>query len=530
MPDSEISVVIGDVAFTETELSGVRWQGQLRGMATAEFTLDCNAEKTRRVAMTDPVEIRSDDYLHFGGRVVEARARGKLLQLKCEAAPQFNSDLTGFVARTSVLQGMRMLALDGGARVPEADDRNLVCKASTRSLDWDDLLNRVQEAGTCGDALRIIGDAASGIELSKPEKELLERGLARIRQAVTEAGLHKNDVRTIPASGYRSAMAEWRADAWRYRWHPDDHEVIVPVRDMVVPQSSVTIGDVTFMDSSSTSVMKPYLTGDAGEWFRTDWDAPVLARTVVAEGDLWSAKRAGREKIVRAIELLVFRLNFSLGHWKLADADYTPVRYQRPSGACPAVAGASLVHNLATDEFWLGLAGCGQAPDLVELRARGGPLFEALCTTPSEKDLRTDLGEHVRAALHWSYRAALSESLIDRFLLRWIAMEMLLSNDHEDAGAVIRRTPFAIVSLGEKVKPLRRELQDRWLPLRNRIAHQAIQADPELAAGAARVQFFLDATIAHAVAKARENYTFGSWLAYLDQQGLSAPPVRETAT
>ena len=80
MPATEISIVIGEVVFSAAELSGVRWNSQLRGIATAEFTMDCNAEKTHRVCMTDPVEVRSGDYR---GASLRSDARSSELTWLC---------------------------------------------------------------------------------------------------------------------------------------------------------------------------------------------------------------------------------------------------------------------------------------------------------------------------------------------------------------------------------------------------------------------------------------------------------------
>jgi hypothetical protein len=491
-------------------------------MSTAEFSVDADSDKARRMAMTAWVEIRSGDHLMFDGNVVEAFCADEKLQVRCATAPQFNSDLVACAARTPWFQAVRVLVLDEGLRLPEADDENLICKTRSRSFDWDCLLDEVESAANCDQALELLKHLPEG-NISEPEKELIHQGLAFIRRAAKETRYADEPMDKIPASAYRRGVREWRAEAWRYRRGVDEHEVIVPIGNIVVPMSAVDVAGVTFMDASRTSVMKQYLTDDMGPFLRDGWELPVLARTVVTGSDLWSARQAGREKVAQGVEAVVFRLNYSPSMWKTADSRYESTRFARPSGSCPRMSDNSLVHNLATDEYWLGPIGRAREPDLVELRARGGRLLDALSISPLDWP-DTDLAAHIRAALHWSYRAAASESLVDRFLLRWIALEMLLCGEDDGTPAMIRRMPFAVVSVEGKVKPMRRELEKSWILLRNEVVHRALHAHPRLSEGTRRIHYFSDATIAHAIARLDEDQTFGSWLAYLDAQALSKPP------
>ena len=524
--DQEIRLTIGEIVFGASEVTGLRTQSRINGVPTAEFTLESDSEKVRRVALTDRVVASVGGHGLFWGDVVEAFAEGDRLRVRCSTAPQFASDLVAFACRASMPQSMRMIALDSGLQLPETDEDNLVCKATSRGVDWDLLFERAEGAANCDDALQAIKEVTTDVDLSAPEREIFQRGLARIQRTIKEAGHGKTPVDAIPPSAYRRGIAEWRADAWRYRRVLDSHEVIAPIRNLLVPMSTVTIDGVTFMDASSTSVMTQYLTDDVGPFIRDEWELPAVARTVVLASDLWSARQLGRDKMLEALGIVAFRLNYSPATWKLEDARHEAPRFARPSGSCPRLADNSLVHNLTTDEYWLGPTGRGRSPDLVELRARGGPLLEKLGVLASE-DPATDLSAHIRAALHWSYRAAASESLVDRFLLRWIALEMLLNAEGEDVSDVIRRMPFAVVSVGGKVKPMRRELERAWIPLRNRIVHRALYEDPRLVAGASRIQYFTDATIAHAIARANQDQTFAEWLAYLDAQAYSRPPSSE---
>lgn len=521
-PSHDVRVTIGEVEFGRPDLANLVTHSQINGFPSAEFSMPLDSDAARRACMTDAVVVLVDDHDLFTGHCVQAWADGERLQVRCATAPQFRTDRVAFASRVPHFTAMRMLVLDAGLKLPESDEGNFVCKSPSRTIDWDQLLDAVEAAQNCSDALRIVAETAAGVELSADEKQVLQGGLAGISQAVKQSPYASSAVDRIPPSAYRSAVWQWRAAAWRYRRGSDQHEVIVPIRNLVVPMSTVDIGDVTFMDASRTSVMQQYLTDDMDPFLRDEWGLPVLARTVVSSDDLWTARQRGREKILAALEVATFRLNFSLALWKLAEGQHAAVRFERPSGSCARLADNSFVHNRATDEYWLGPTGRAEPPDLVHLHARGGPLLEALSTTLSDSE-ESPFVAHIRSALHWSYRAAASESLVDRFLLRWIALETLLTAEGESSSDLVRRAPFSLVSVGGRVKPIRRELEKSWIPLRNDIVHRALHADKRLAEGTLRISFFLDATIAHAIASSSDYRTLESWLAYLDKLAISRP-------
>jgi hypothetical protein len=71
---------------------------------------------------------------------------------------------------------------------------------------------------------------------------------------------------------------------------------------------------------------------------------------------------------------------------------------------------------------------------------------------------------------------------------------------------------------GDKIGPLRAEIRNRWVPLRDEIVHRALSDHHDLVEGARRVQFFADAVIGHALVNAKAGLSFDEWLDYLDAQ------------
>lgn len=182
----------------------------------------------------------------------------------------------------------------------------------------------------------------------------------------------------------------------------------------------------------------------------------------------------------------------------------------------------TLVHNLVTDEYWMGPLGVPKATDLVLERSRGGSLLEEIDGFLSASD-DSAFSLHIGSALHWSYRADSSETLVDRFLMRWIALEMLLCGPDDDASDLIRRLPFTFISVGGRRASIRRELERRWVPLRNDIVHRAVQEHASLAEGAVRVKYFADRSIAYALAGRHEFQSLQAWLAHLDDLARKRP-------
>jgi len=296
------------------------------------------------------------------------------------------------------------------------------------------------------------------------------------------------------------------------------------VLDVLTPGSSFEIGGVTFMDARQTTVMRPFLSDDLGPNLLAHWDSPTFARTVVDSLDLWSAKAAGVARVRDALGVLTFRLSFSSALFKEAGGEHSTVGFERPSCACPAVADAVLVHNMDTDEHWLApVLLHGKPHDLVRLSERGGRLLHLL-EDFAQPASGGSLHDHIHRAIHWSYRAVASDSSVDQFLMRWIALEMLLLGTRREGTSTLRRRlPFAIASPEDKVGPIRAELEKRWIPLRDSIAHRAILEDPNLEEGIQRVKYFVDVTVAHALAMAEKGLSFTDWLSHLDEMARTPP-------
>ncbi len=280
----------------------------------------------------------------------------------------------------------------------------------------------------------------------------------------------------------------------------------------------MAIGQVEYMDNSAVELVERHCRlGELGPILRDEWDLPTFARVTVMASDLWGARSLGYERIVESLAAIAFCLNYDSPVLKNQEGQYSFPPFVRPSGACPTMAENVFIHNLATDEYWLGPPGRGRPPDLVEVASRSASLLDLL------GDISTDppsdgLAAHVLVALHWSYRAAASESLVDRFLLRWIVLEMLLLRRNENSPVLASRVPAVIAAHGDKMKPLSAEIRDRWVPLRDEIVHRALSDHDDLAEGARRVQFFADAVIGHALAMAGTGLSYDEWLNHLDAQ------------
>jgi hypothetical protein len=518
MKKPDCTVSIGRVVLEDSDFSGVITRSALKRPDSAEFRLAKSSPRTRLVALTDRVVIRVDRRVLFSGDVVEAHEDGDDLLVRCSGVPQMDSDDFVGAFRASVYQGMRVIALDGGLRIPDVDEENMVSKAPSAHLDWDDLLDEAEAASDFLKFAEAVRSCLASGPPAGPEAELLRKGLAHVLNATKEAGYGEADAHIVPASVFRSAIRDWRANAWRYRRRDDPFEVIVPIRDLMVSVSPVAIGQLEYMDNSAVELVERHCRlSELGAILRDEWDLSTFVRATVTANDLWSARSLGRERILESLATIAFCLNYDSPALKNEDGQYSFPPFVRSSGACPTMAENVFIHNLATDEYWLGPPGRGRPPDLVEVASRSASLLDLLggiATDPSSDGLAA----HVLVALHWSYRAAASESLVDRFLLRWIVLERLLLRRDEKSPILANRVPAVVAAPGDKTKPLRAEIRDRWVPLRDEIVHRALSDHRDLAEGARRVQFFADAVIGHALVMAGTGVSFDEWLDYLDGQ------------
>ena len=470
------------------------------------------------MALTDRVVIRVESHVLFSGDVVETHEDGDDLLLGCSGVPQMDSDDFVGACRASVYQGMRMIALDGGLHIPEFDAENMVSKAPSASLDWDELLDKAEAAGNFSEFGQAVESCLPSGRPVGPEAELLRKGLAQVLKTTIAAGYAAADARRVPSAVFRSAIRDWRADAWRYRRRDDPFEVIVPIRDMIVSATPVAIGQVEYMGSSAVELVERHCRLDElGPILRDEWDLSTFARVTVEASDLWGARSQGYELIAESLAAIAFCLNFDSPVLKNEKGQYSFPSFVRPSGACPTMAKNAFIHNAATDEYWLGPPGRGRPPDLVEITSRSRSLLDLLGSVTGDHS-SDSLSAHVDVALHWSYRAAASKALVDRFLLRWIVLEMLLLRRTERSPVLASRIPAVVAAPGDKTKAVRVEIRDRWVPLRDEIVHRALSNHHDLAEGARRVQFFADAVIGHALAMAGAGLSYDEWLNHLDAQ------------
>lgn len=518
MKKPECAVCIGRVVLEDADFSGVVTRSAIKRPDSAEFRLAKSSPRTRLVALTDRVVIRVDGHVLFSGDVIEAHEDGDDLLVKCSGVPQMDSDDFVGVCRASVYQSMRMIALDGGLRIPEVDEENMVSKAPSARLDWDDLLDKAEAAGDFFEFGQTVKSCLPGEPPVGAEAELLRKGLAHVLKSTTAAGYAAADAHSVPAAVFRPAIRDWRADAWRYRRSNDLFEVIAPIRDLTVSASPLAIGQVEYMDRSAVELVEHHCRlNELGPLLRDEWDLSTFARVAVKAIDLWGARSLGYARIVESLAAIVFCLSYDSPVLKNEKGQYSFPPFVRPSGACPTMAENVFIHNLATDEYWLGPPGRGRPPDLVEVATRGASLLDLLGGVATDSS-SNGLAAHVLVALHWSYRAAASESLVDRFLLRWIVLEMLLLRRNENSPVLANRVPAVVAASGDRTKSLRAEIRDRWVPLRDEIVHRALSDHLDLAEGARRVQFFADAVIGHALAMAGAGLSYDEWLDHLDAQ------------
>jgi hypothetical protein len=515
--DDGSSVEIGAISVTGEPLKAWTVRSVINGVPTAEVSLDSANPDLRLLALNERLVVLAGEGAVFVGDVVRTEAEGGVLTLHCSTEPRLETTRGGVSVRAHHTQTMRLTFGDIVAMLPEEDDENELCPAATRAVDWDVVVEELEAAPDFLSFVEVVETHVVGtVPASPAEQRLPTEILQRVRVELERAGLDNVPAASVLRADYAKALLDIHAFTWRFRMRPDEHTVCVPVRDLVVPGTSVRVGCVNFLDRRLGTAADEQIRAETADHLRADWDLDGVAQTTVRARDLWTAKQLGLARIREALAALVFAYGYAPWLQKLSEGTYSAIPFARVTGARPTVSSSVFVRNEQSQEYWLGpITGFPDACNLVEVEELRSGLLGQVTTGDSENELL----RHVRRSLQWRYRASLAETAIDRFLYTWIALEMLMQGPREKTSALVRRLPFTIASVGDKVKPLRRELEMRWIPLRDAIVHRAVEEHPEAEEGARRVHFFADCAVAYAMTRARDMQSYEDWLQHLD--GLS---------
>lgn len=511
------------VSFGELELAApdvVRWTSRsaINEMSTSTIELDAGSRAVRSLALNEPVGLVANEHGIFGGTVTDARVEDGLLIVNCSSAPQMETQRSAGLANAHHSQLIRLIVMDADCNVQEADDSNEICPAATRCLDWDAFLSELTEAPDFLSFAAVLQTYLPDTTPSEPEQRLLSQVLGLVQKAVADADLADAPAATIKREHYEVAFPKIWACSWRYRRVPDEHEITVPLQHITAGATPLDVGTVIFSDADADA--SKYLKDDSPPELITEWSAKAYARTVVQAQDLWTAKSIGLARIREALTVLAFAYTYAPWQQKLNDGDYRPVSYQRPAGAPGTLGSLVRVVSARSSEYWLGpVRNTTDSCDLERLAETRGTLL----AQASGGDESNELRRHVQRALSWRYRAQLASDQVDAFLYTWISLEMLFQRPSEKTPDLVRRLPFAVLSVGDRPGAIRTELQRRWIPLRDEIVHRAILSHDELATGVRRVQYLSDCAIGYALAWAEHSSAYDDWLAHLDDLSIRKP-------
>lgn len=511
------------VSFGELEITApdvVRWTcgKAINAVPTATIRLNARSGTLHALPLNERVVIEANGHLVFTGQVVKAQLEGEELVVNCSSAPEMGDPMGAAVAKAHPGQVIRLIALDAGSALPLVDDGNELCPAATRCLDWDALLSDLEHAPDFLSFAAVLRQYLRDTKPSKSEQRLLSQILGLVRKEAAQSGLAQAPAGKVQRCHYEAAFPEIWAWSWRHRRIPDQHEVVVPLRQVVAPSVAVTVAGVEFIGTDARA--DEYIREDAPKGLQSDWSAIAYARTIVEASDLWTAKAAGLNRIGEAMALVGFVYSYSAWHQKVDEGVYHAIQYARPAGA-PGVLGSLVrVVNLKSGEHWLGPTRNQTDPcNLAQLESvRGALLSQAASSCETNELLR-----HVHRAISWRYRALLATVPVDAFLFTWVSLEMLFQRSHENTSDLVRRLPFAVLSVGDKPGGIRTELQRQWIPLRDEVVHRAIQTHPDIDAAYRRVHYFSDCAIGYALVRAQQSSSYDDWLDHLDDLSRQKP-------
>jgi hypothetical protein len=513
-----VIVSFGELKIAAPDVVRLTCRNAIDEIPTATVRLDARSRTLHALPLNERVVIEANGHGIFAGQVVAVQLEEEDLVVNCSTAPEMGDPMSAAVAKAYPGQLIRLIALDAGSTLPLADDSNELCPAATRCLDWDALLSGLERAPDFLSFAPVLQQCLRGTKLSKSERTLLSQVLGLVRRETAHSGLAQAPVGNVQRRHYEAAFPEIWACSWRHRKIPDQHEVVVPLRQVVAPSAAITVAGVEFVGTDARA--DEYIREDAPKGLQSDWSAIAYARTIVEASDLWTAKAAGLSRIGEAMALVGFVYSYSAWHQKVDEGVYLPIQYARPAGA-PGVLGSLVrVVNLKSGEHWLGPTRNQTNPcDLAQLESLRGSLL----SQAANSDETNELVRHVRRAISWRYRALLATMPVDAFLFTWVSLEMLFQRPHEKTSHLVRRLPFVVLSVGDKPGEIRTELQRQWIPLRDAVVHQALQTHPRIDAACRRVHYFSDCAIGYALMRAQQSPSYDDWLDHLDDLSRRKP-------
>jgi len=452
----------------------------------------------------------------FGGSVISSELDDDSLVLTCSMLPEMATNPLNGTLHAQAGQALRFLILESGADLRESDDVNPACPAATLSIDWDSFIDALTTAPDFPHLRSVVRAYIADDKLrpSESEQQVMSSLLHRlIREALKNAPPGSSED-SWSRSFYEDAFPDVWGLTWKYRRAPGEYIVITPVRELTSSGFSVLLHGVEFGTAGMDEEISEALPESDPQWSRLPH-----ARVVVHARDLHEAKTIGVRRIREAMAVLAFAYGYSPAFQKVDDHDYRAIPYRRPTGARPSPGPDVLVFDRKSREYWLGPTNPATAPaQLEDIVSARHALLDQISLDSSNELLR-----HVRRALEWRYRAVLAPTAVDRFLSIWISMEMLLQEPHENTPALVRRLPFALASVGDRVKEIRKEVQTQWVPLRDQIVHQALDEHPDAEEGARRISFFSDCVVSYALARSTVSPSYTEWLAHLDSINRTRP-------
>jgi len=518
MVDDSTTVSFGGLQLTVPEVLEWTSHNAINEIATCRISLNSRSPLLHSLALNEPVVVLANEHGVFAGDVVSASLDGETLVVDCSSAPQMETTRGAAVTKVHPTQLVRLIALDADAKLPDSDDDNELCPAATRGLDWDALIGEMDRAP---DFLSLAAVTKEHLSRSSPtpqEQRLVRQVLGRIHKEIADIGLDDVPAASITREHYEAALPDIWATTWRFRVVPDSYEVAAPLRQIGASSTPITVGSVDFCATDVGT--DDYLGPDADDSLRTGWLADAYARVVVEASDMWTAKWMGLTRIREAMAAIGFAYTYSPWVQKLGDHDYRPMEYARPAGAPGTIGTLARVVNQRSGEYWLGsVKGTPDPCDLEALQSLRGSLLAQASAGGEDNELL----RHVRRALSWRYRSRLSTVPVDAFLYVWVSLEMLFQRPHENTSVLVRRLPFAILSVGDKLGPIRTELQRSWIPLRDEIVHRAILDHPDIDQAVRRVHFFSDCAISYAMEFAQHSPDYDEWLDHLDLLSRTKP-------
>ncbi len=516
MGEDSHTVSFGELDFKHPELISCETFNAVNQTPSARIVLDPESPALHSLALNESVSVRLRGQGVFSGDVVSAGIENGRLTVCC-GLPQFHTMKTSVLSRAHPAQIIRLLISHTGFQMGDSDASPL-CRAKNRGLDWDALVQALDVAEDHAVFVAAIDRHVAAGQPTWAEQQQIAEILVVVRRAIERSSVGQLPGAPIPRNHYEDVLPDIWGLTWRFRTEPDPYEVVAPLRGVRAPKEPLCLGPVSFVDSVPSA--GEVLDGSAGRWLRDEWAADAYACTQIDAEDMWTAKQAGLSRIRDALTSIGFTYGFSALQQKIDDHRYQIVDYHRPAGAPGVLGNVVRVVGTRSNEYWLGsVKGAPDPCDLSELALTRS----ALLTQSSCQDESNELLRHVKRAMSWRYRGLLADLPVDAFLYTWLSLEMLFQRPKEDASALIRRLAYVMLSGGEKASSVRREIEKRWIPLRNEIVHQAVLAHPSVDAGLRRVHFFSDCAIGFALERAQVSASFDDWLLHLDELSRRRP-------